>query len=59
MWSSEEIAAFWGWANQTQAREVVPVDERCWRCDVSRVHSGCAADLCERCCTELKTSAAA
>lgn len=58
-WTENEVAALWGWTLPAPADEVVPYDERCWRCDSKRIHRGCAAGLCEACCSELKAVSAA
>ena len=58
MWTGQDLAALWGWVHAPE-REAIPYEERCWRCESRRIHLGCAADLCESCCEDLKATDAA
>jgi hypothetical protein len=46
----------WPFLDEPEMRSV-PIDERCWRCDIERMHRGCEAGLCEDCCRELRSAA--
>lgn len=36
--------------------DVIPIEDRCFKCDGRRVHEGCKAGLCEKCCAELRAA---